>query len=176
VTLPIRAVSDGDFAAVAALTNEYILNTAIHFGVEPVTANELRDAWLPKRERYPFLIAVDASNEFLGYAKAGVWRERAAYRWTAEVGVYVIERAQRSGVGRALYARLIADCRARGLHSLVGGITLPNEASVRLHEAIGFVKTAFFAQAGWKFGRWHDVGFWQLMLLPPEVVANERMP
>jgi phosphinothricin acetyltransferase len=159
----IRSVEDADWPAIADLTNHYIEHTAVHFGYEPVTPTELRDLWWPKRDLYPFLVAADGAR-FLGYAKAGLWRERAAYKWTAEVGIYVARDAQRTGVGTRLYQALIDECRERGFHSLVGGITLPNEPSVRLHERVGFVKVAHFAHAGFKFGAWHDVGFWQVML------------
>jgi phosphinothricin acetyltransferase len=161
----IRTVEEGDWEAIAALTNAYIVGTAVHFGYEPVTGAELRAAWWPKRERYPFLVADDTrTGAFLGYAKAGSWRERAAYQWTAEVGIYVVADAQRRGVGRRLYGALIEACRARGFHSLVGGVTLPNEPSCALHEAMGFRRVATFARAGWKLGRWHDVAFYQCML------------
>jgi L-amino acid N-acyltransferase YncA len=159
----LRTVVDADWPAIADLTNHYIAHTAIHFGMDPVTPQELRELWWPKRDVYPFLVAAEGSR-FLGYAKAGVWRERAAYKWTAEVGIYVARDMQRIGLGTQLYRALITACRERGLHSLIGGITLPNESSVRLHERVGFVKVAHFAQAGFKFGAWHDVGFWQLML------------
>ncbi len=174
--MKIRPVADPDFEAIAELTNFYIEGTAIHFGYEPVTAQELRDGWWPKRARYPYLVAVTEQGSLLGYAKAGVWRERAAYRWTAEVGIYVQPDSQGRGLGKVLYGQLVDECEARGLHSLVGGITLPNERSVRLHEALGFRKVAHFERAGWKFGRWHDVGFWQRMLAPAAQPAAESMP
>lgn len=176
MTALVRAVDDLDFSAIAALTNIYIAGTAIHFGYEPVSDQELRDAWWSKRERYPFLVATDDDGQFLGYAKAGPWRERAAYAWTAEVGVYVVESAQRRGVGKSLYWHLIEACRERGFHSLVGGITLPNDPSVRLHEAMGFRHVATFRDAGWKFGRWHDVGFWQVMLADGSAPAQAFSP
>ncbi|MBL9150286.1 MAG: N-acetyltransferase [Phycisphaerae bacterium] len=163
MAVEIRTVEDSDWPAIADLTNHYIEHTAIHFGYDPVTPNELRELWWPKRDLYPFLVAADGTR-FLGYAKAGVWRERAAYKWTAEVGVYVARDTQGAGVGTRLYQALIDACRERGFHSLVGGITLPNEPSVRLHERVGFVKVAHFAHAGYKFGAWHDVGFWQVKL------------
>lgn len=172
----LRAVADADFPPIAELTNFYIATSPIHFGIDPVTPAELRDAWWPKRDRYPFLVASDADGGFLGYAKAGVWRDRMAYKWTAEVGIYVERHNQRRGVGRALYARLIELCRDRGFHSLVGGITLPNEPSVRLHEALGFRKAGHFERAGWKFGQWHDVGFWQLMLRDGTHPADPSLP
>lgn len=159
----IRPVQHADFDAIAALTNHFIAHTAIHFSYEPVTAAELRSAWEKSRATHPYVVA-ETGGALVGYAKAGVWRERAAYQWSAEAGVYVDPAAQRRGVGRALYEALIENCRSRGFHSLIGGITLPNEASVRLHEACGFTHVGTVRQAGWKLGAWHDVGFWQLML------------
>lgn len=162
----VRPVADDDWERIAALTNIYIRSTAVHFGYEAVTGAELRDAWWPKRKRHPFLVAADAAGAFLGYAKAGTWRERAAYSWTAEVGVYVEPAAQGRGVGRTLYAHLVEACRAKGFHSLVGGVTLPNEASCALHRAAGFAHVGTYREAGWKLGAWHDVAFFQLMLQP----------
>ena len=174
----IRPVRPEDFEAIAALTNHFIVNTSIHFGYEEVSAAELRASWKKSKRKYPFLVAeVDGAypaprragtgppqSRFAGFAKSGVWRDRAAYQWTVEGGIYVSPALHRRGVGRRLYGALIDECRRCGFHSFVGGITLPNEASVRLHEAMGFVKVGQFKDAGWKFGAWHDVGFWQLML------------
>jgi len=171
IAIRLRPVEDPDFAAIAALTNVYINTTVVHFGYEPVKADELRDAWRAKRTLYPYLVAVDDHGDFLGYAKAGPWRERAAYQWSVETGIYVVERAHGCGVGRTLYAALIDACRERGFHSAIGGITMPNDASVRLHEALGFQQIATFRQAGWKFGAWHDVAFFQLTLRDGSHVA-----
>lgn len=160
----VRPVTSDDFDAIAALTNVYIRDTAIHFGETSVTAAELRDGWAASRERHPFLVAEDDDGTFLGYAKAGSWRTREAYRFTAEVGIYVEARAQRRGVGVTLYAALIEACRAKGFHVLIGGITMPNEPSVRLHERLGFERIGVFPEVGRKFDAWHAVGFWQLTL------------
>lgn len=171
----IRPVRPADFEAIAALTNHYIEKTSIHFGYEPVTAEEMRASWEKTKGKYPYLVAEENGADparsagppkarLAGYAKCGVWRDRAAYQWTAETGIYVAPASQRRGVGRRLYAALIDECRRCGFHSLVGGVTLPNEPSVRLHESMGFVKIGQFADAGWKFDAWHGVGFWQLML------------
>lgn len=130
---------------------------------------------MPTRERYPYLVATDARGTFLAYAKAGVWRERTAYRWTAEVGIYAIAGIRGKGVGGALYRSLIEACRERGFHMLVAGITMPNETSVRLHERIGFRHVGTFARVGWKFGRWHDVSFYELPLADPSVAADPRL-
>jgi phosphinothricin acetyltransferase len=162
--MAIRAVEVGDFEVVAAITNHYIASTAIHFGYEPVKAEELRLAWEKGRGLYPFLLLTDEAGGVIGYAKAGKWRERAAYDRTAEVGIYLRHDLIGRGMGGPLYAAMIEACRAAGLHSLIGGIALPNDGSVRLHERLGFVHTGTVREAGWKFGKWHDVGFWQLML------------
>jgi L-amino acid N-acyltransferase YncA len=161
--LSIRPANAQDFDAVAALTNHFIVHTSIHFGTEPVTAAELRASWEKSAGVYPYLVA-ESEGRFAGYAKAGVWRERAAYRWTPEAGIYVEEWTRGKGVGTALYRALLNELTARGFESVIGGITLPNDASVRLHERCGFVKVGHVARAGWKFGAWHDVGFWQAML------------
>ena len=161
----IRPVQAADFDAIAALTNHFIQHTAIHFGYQAVSPSELRMPWESSRSRYPFLVA-EVEGRFAGWAKSGVWRDRAAYQWTAESSVYVEPSFHRRGVGRTLYAALIDECRRCGFHSLIGGITLPNDASVCLHESMGFRKVSQVAHAGWKFDAWHDVGFWQLMLQP----------
>jgi phosphinothricin acetyltransferase len=160
----VRPAQASDFDAIASLTNHYIVHTSIHFSYDPVTPAELRAIWEKYLDRYPWFVAAEVGGRLLGYAKAGVWRDRTAYSWTPEVGIYVQPDVHRRGVGRALYGRLLEDLRARGFHSVIGGITLPNQASERLHEAMGFVKVAHFKDAGWKFDAWHDVGFWQVML------------
>jgi phosphinothricin acetyltransferase len=93
-----------------------------------------------------------------------VWRERAAYQWTAEAGLYIADAARGHGLGRALYAALLDELARRGFRSAIAGITLPNPASVRLHEALGFTPVGVFEDAGWKHDRWHAVGFWQKRL------------
>lgn len=159
----IRPAEARDFAAIADLTNTFIRDTAIHFGAVEQSPDELIAIWEATRPTHPWLIA-ELDGRFAGFAKAGVWRERAAYRRTAESAVYVATFARRRGVGRALYQSLIDDLRSRGFHTLVAGITLPNAPSVALHESVGFRHVATFSEVGHKFDRWHDVGFWQLML------------
>jgi phosphinothricin acetyltransferase len=156
----IRPARADDFQTIAAITNHYIANSAIHFAYEPVTEAELRSAWERTRELYPWLVT-DAGREILGYAKSGVWRDRTAYSWTCEVGLYIAEHARGRGLGRALYDALLAQCAERGFRSAVAGITVPNSASTALHQRCGFHRVGTFADAGWKNGAWHAVEFWQ---------------
>jgi phosphinothricin acetyltransferase len=111
----------------------------------------------------PWLIAAEA-DEILGYAYATKWRTRSAYRHSAEVTVYVDPRHVRRGVGFSLYARLFPTLEILGIHAVMAGIALPNEASVALHEVFGMQKAAHFSQVGFKLDRWIDVGYWQRML------------
>ena len=161
--MPVRATIETDFPAIAALTNVFIRASAIHFGYAEVSESELVEMWQSTRATYPWLTA-EVDGTFAGYAKAGVWRSREAYQWTAESGIYVAEACRARGVGRMLYGELIEELRRRGFHSVIGGVTLPNAASVRLHESLGFEFVGKVRDAGHKLGVWHDVGFWQLML------------
>ncbi len=162
--MPIRDAIAADFDAIADITNHYILHTPIHFGYEAQSGAELRAGWEKARHTHPFLVLLDDAQSIIGYAKAYRWRERAAYDRIAESGIYLRNGLQGRGLGKPLYAALIHACRDKGMHSLIGGIALPNPASIRLHESLGFVPTGVVRQAGWKFNAWHDVGFWQLML------------
>lgn len=159
----IRATGEGDFDAIAAITNHSILHTAVHFGYDAVTGDELRKTWREGLAVYPWFSAV-VGDRVVGYAKAGVWRTRPAYRWTCEVGLYLSHEVRGRGLGTRLYGALIEELKVRGFHSAVGAITIPNEASIRLHEKLGFVQVGVFRDSGYKFGTWHDTGFWQLML------------
>jgi L-amino acid N-acyltransferase YncA len=159
--MSIRAVHNDDFDAIAAITNHYITTSAIHFGYEPITAAELRAAWAA-HPRHPYL--VDDRDGVVAYAKATPWRERAAYAWTAEVGIYVAADARGGGIGRALYVALLEACVAAGFRSVVAGITMPNAASVALHARLGFEPVGTFRDAGWKHNAWHAVAFFQKML------------
>ncbi len=156
----VRDFAAGDVAPANALTNHFIEHTTTHFGSTPATDDAFAAVWEKGRVRYPWL-AAEVDGGFAGYAKAGVWRERDAYARTAETGLYVADGLRGKGVGKALYAALFERLRALGFHAVVAGVTLPNEASVRLHEAVGFRKVGVFHAVGHKFGAWHDVGFWE---------------
>ncbi len=170
-----RLATAGDFASIASITNHYIRTTAIHFGTEPVTADELRESWRQYEARYAWVVG-EHGGEVVAYAKASSWRSRAAYQWTAETGVYVREDRRGHGFGRAVYGPLLAVCRAQGFRSLIAAVTLPNEASAKLHHELGFAAVGVVHHAGWKLHAWWDVGFYQLSLGGPEPATPLRSP
>ena len=109
----------------------------------------------------PWLVAEDDSGKVIGYAYASKWRERFAYRFSAEVTAYLSPNYLGNGVGTQLYEALFSELKLRSIHSVIGGITLPNQASVALHEKFGLEKAAHFKEVGYKFNQWLDVGYWQ---------------
>jgi phosphinothricin acetyltransferase len=157
----IRDACADDFSAITAITNHYIQTTTIHFAYEPLADHYLHDLWASSRERYPWVVAEDDNRLVVGYAKSGVWRDRAAYAWTTEIGLYVAPTHQRRGLGGALYERLLAELARRGFRSAIAGITLPNDPSRALHAAFGFDSVGVVRDAGYKSGAWHDVEFFQ---------------
>lgn len=170
----IRLAGENDFESIAAITNHFIRTTAIHFSYDDVPVGELRTLWREHQDLYPWLVS-EVGGTIVAYSKAGQYRARTAYRWTTEIGIYVDHAWIGKGLGLPLYSRLIAVCKAQGFHSVIGGIALPNEPSVRLHEKLGFQHCGTVARAGRKFDRWHDVGFWQLALQPAEQPPGELL-
>ena len=174
----LRLATEDDATACLAIYGPVIEGTAISFELEPPSLEEMRERIRVILERTPWLVVEDEAAVW-GYAYAGPFRARPAYQWTTEVTVYVHPRHHRKGVGKALYTALLSALRALGYRSAVGGMTLPNPASMALHEALGFRAVGAFKAAGFKFGGWHDVGFWQLELRgheaplgPPRLVAS----
>lgn len=159
----IRACTTQDAAAVAAIYDYYIRETVITFEEKPVPADEMARRIDDVVARLPWLVW-DENGAVLGYAYAAPWKQRSAYRFTVETTVYVAADRRGRGIGRKLYAALLDELRGRGLRSAVGCIGLPNRASIALHEKLGFREIGRFVEVGRKFGRWVDVGYWQLML------------
>lgn len=159
----IRAATPADAPALAAIYNPYIRDTTITFEEDPVTAEEMAARVARVAEAYPWLVW-EEQGRVLGYAYASAWRARAAYRHSAETAIYVARGEHGKGIGTALYRALLGELRARGFHLVLGGLALPNEASVRLHERLGFRKAGHMHEAGRKFGCWIDVGFWERLL------------
>ncbi len=159
----IRACAAGDAPALCAIYNHYVRDTVITFEEAPVAAPEMAQRIVDAATRFPWLVA-EEDNEVVGYAYATPWKARSAYRFSVESTVYVAPSQTGRGVGTALYRELIDALRKQGVHSVVGGIALPNAASITLHEKLGFKKIGQFVEIGRKFDRWVDVGYWELIL------------
>jgi L-amino acid N-acyltransferase YncA len=160
----IRQVRDTDAADIARIYNGYVRDTCITFETDPLDAWEMAQRIAETRAlALPWLVA-ETSGQILGYAYASKWKGRCAYRFAVETTVYLDPAQAGRGIGATLYDALIAAVRACSMHVAIGGIALPNEASVRLHERLGFRKVGHFEQVGFKQDRWVDVGYWQLML------------
>jgi L-amino acid N-acyltransferase YncA len=160
----VRAAAPKDADAVAAIYNYFVLRTIVTFEEEPVSPAEIaRRMEEVRTASLPWLVA-ERTGAVEGYAYATAWRPRRGYRYSTEVTVYVAPGEGGRGIGSVLYAELIPALQARGIHAALGGIALPNDASVALHEKFGFKKVAHFEQVGVKFDRWIDVGYWQRIL------------
>ncbi len=165
-TLRIRDVQpERDAAACAAIYAPYVEQTAISFEARPPDALEMEARIAGYVATHPWLVA-EEGGEVVGYAYACPHQERAAYRWAADVSVYIASNRRGEGLGRSLYERLFVHLRRQNFQIASAGITLPNDASVGLHEALGFLRVGISPRIGWKGGRWHDVSWWQLELAP----------
>ncbi len=171
----IRVATAADGAATAAIYAPIVRDTAISFEVDPPDAAEMARRIEETSRRYPWLVA-DRDGEAIGYVYAGPHRARAAYGWSVETTVYLHEEARGRGVGRALYRSLLALLELQGAHAAYAGITLPNEASVGLHEALDFALVGVYREVGWKLGAWHDVGWWHLPLAAHDAAPAELRP
>jgi L-amino acid N-acyltransferase YncA len=154
-----------DAAACAAIYAPSVRTGTASFEEEPPTAEEMGRRIAATSGTHPWLVA-ERDGAVAGYAYATAHRGRAAYRWAADVAVYVDAGRLRSGVGRELYAALLPLLARQRLHVACAGITLPNDASVALHEAAGFEPVGIYRAIGYKRGAWHDVGWWQARLRP----------
>lgn len=165
----------------AAVYAPYVSDGVASFEEQPPDADEAARRIARVSARYPWLVA-DDDGAIAGYAYASEHRERAAYRWAADVTAYIARDHHRRGIGRALYGALLELLRRQGVQVACAGITLPNHASVGLHEACGFERVGVYRRIGWKAGAWWDVGWWELELIapgnepPPEVGPPAALP
>lgn len=161
----IRAAVAADAARIVSVYNYYIANTVVTFEEQSLGSDEMAGRILEVQAAgLPWLVAEDASGDIPGYAYASRWNGRCAYRFAVEITVYLAPGATSRGLGSQLYEALFAELRARSMHVVIGGIALPNETSVALHEKFGMEKVAHFSEVGFKFDRWVDVGYWQGIL------------
>jgi len=171
----IRMATPADGASTSAIYGPYVREAVTSFEIEPPSAAEMARriegilAWAP------WLVCEDQGGP-IGYAYASRHRDRAAYQWSVDVAVYVDARHHRRGVGRALYEVLFPLLRLQGFYVAHAGITLPNAASVGLHERAGFRPVGTYPAVGWKLGAWCDVGWWQLPLQPRPATPSPPVP
>jgi L-amino acid N-acyltransferase YncA len=171
----LRIAREADAEGVAAIYAPMVRDTAISFEVDPPDVDEMRRRIRSTLATHPWLVCAD-DDEVRGYAYASRHRDRAAYRWSADVTVYVHAQARGRGIGSALYAALVPMLTRQGFRRAYAGITLPNHASVSLHESAGFTRLAVYAGVGWKLGAWHDVGWWERALAPEVERPGEPEP
>lgn len=165
MTVAIRVATPADAEAVRSIYSPSVTVSHTSFELEVPSAEAIAARIAALEGRLPWLVC-EEDGAPMGYAYAAPFRDRPAYAWTVETSVYVDGAHHRRGVGRALYRALLGCLRLQGYRMVIGGIALPNDASVALHESFGFRRVGTFSAVGFKFGGWHPVGFWELDLLP----------
>jgi L-amino acid N-acyltransferase YncA len=162
VAMKVRAATEGDAAACAAIYAPYVTDTAITFETEPPTVEQMAERIAVAERTHAWLVLEDLDEaRVVGYAYAGPFKERPAYRWSCEVSIYLETGRRRTGGGRVLYEALFSRLADRGYRTAVAGMALPNDASAGLHRAVGFEPVGMFRRIGWKHGRWLDVAWMQ---------------
>jgi L-amino acid N-acyltransferase YncA len=166
VAMKVRAATEEDAAACAAIYTSYVTDTAITFEFEPPTAEQMAERIAAAERTHAWLVLEDLEDDgrVVGYAYGGPFKSRPAYRWACEVSIYLETGRRRTGGGRALYEALFSRLAERGYRTAIAGMALPNEASEALHRALGFEPVGTYRRIGWKHGRWHDVAWMQRTL------------
>lgn len=157
----IRPFHIKDTETLLNIYNYYVLNSIVTFDIEPLSLDAFTEKVNRINAKYPFIV-FEENEEVLGYAYGSKWRPKPAYNNTVESTVYVKHGAHGKQIGTKLYAELLELLKQENYHVVLGGLTLPNKASVKLHEKFGFKQVAHFKEVGLKFDKWQDVGFWQL--------------
>ena len=160
----MRDVKLSDAESIADIYNHYIRKTIITFEENEITKKDIESRILTVESSGLPWIVVENNNKIQGYAYAGNWSERSAYRHTVESTVYLSPFEKSKGLGTQLYRELLSRLKEKSIHSVIGGISLPNPASIALHEKFGMEKVAHFKEVGFKFNQWVDVGYWQIKL------------
>ncbi|WP_260740510.1 arsinothricin resistance N-acetyltransferase ArsN1 family B [Tunturiibacter lichenicola] len=160
----VRYATTDDSGQICDIYNHYISKTLITFEEQPVPPEDMVQRIQETLQSLPWLVW-EEEQQLLGYAYASKWKGRCAYRYSVESTIYLHSDSVGKRIGSQLYSALLTDLRQRQFHTVIGGIALPNEASVALHEKFGFEKIAHFREVGKKFDHWIDVGYWQLILL-----------
>ena len=159
----IREVKVEDAKEIAEIYNYYIQNTIVTFEEISISTEEMKGRIVAIASKFPWLV-YESEGRIKGYAYGGEWKSRSAYKYSLESSVYLKHDESGQGIGTALYKELLEQLSARDFHAVIGGISLPNEMSIALHEKFGFKKIAQFNEVGYKFDKWIDVGYWELIL------------
>lgn len=159
----IRNITLNDTEDICNIYNEYVKNTIITFEEQPVEAEEMKTRISNLIQNYPWLV-YEENKKVIGYAYANRWKSRSAYRHSVESTIYLDSHYVGKGIGSKLNKELINILKDKSIHSIIYGVSLPNDASIALCEKFGFRKVAHFKEVGYKFGRWIDVGYWELIL------------
>lgn len=159
-----RDAAAADASRLAEIYNHYVTTTIVTFGSEPVTDEQMAADIAAADPRRPLLVWEDADGTVAGFAQASSWQARCAFANTVETTVYLDPERVGGGRGSRLYTALLDRLRSAGLRTALGGIALPNPASIALHEKLGFTKAAHLERVGDKLGQEIDVGYWQLIL------------
>lgn len=168
----IRLANEQDASQMLAIYAPIVRETTISFELEPPNEMEFQQRIERYQQQMPWLVCeIDA--EVVGYAYASPYRTRAAYQWSVESSVYVSENYRRKGIAKVLYASLFKLLQLQGFYNVVAAIALPNQPSVAVHEAAGFLPKGVLCRVGYKFGQWHDIGFWQLSLQPEQCTESD---
>jgi phosphinothricin acetyltransferase len=175
MTARIRVATPDDARDILAIYVPYCISSHVSFEVVAPSQHQMRERIERITPRFPWLVG-EIDGTVSGYVYASQHRERAAYRWAVDVAVYIAAASHRRGLGRALYTSLFAILREQGFFQAYAGITLPNPGSEGLHRAVGFQPVAVFPHVGYKLGRWLDVGWWRLQLMPEIDDPAEPVP
>lgn len=159
----MRPVTVADAQQLVAIYNYYVIHSIVTLDLVPFSVQDFEEKINTISSQFPFIV-YEENDEILGYAYAGTFRTKPAYNKTVELTIYLKQHALGKQIGKKMYSELIQQLKAENYHVLIGGLTLPNDASVKLHEGFGFEKVAHFKEVGYKFDKWHDVGFWQLTI------------
>jgi phosphinothricin acetyltransferase len=158
----LRNVGPEDASQICEIYNYYVQNTIITFEESLVSEDDMKSRIVQSLKKYPWIV-YEKNNLILGYAYASEWKSRCAYKHSVETTVYLQQDAKRNGIGTLLYKNLMEQLGRNNVHAAIAGIALPNDASIALHEKLGFKKIGLFKEVGYKFGNWIDVGYWELI-------------
>lgn len=171
----IRTATIQDAAKILEIYSPFVKDTPVSFETEVPSIQEMQNRISETTEKFPWLV-YEKEGQVTGYAYANPHRSRCAYAWSVEVTLYMDPRFQRLGIGKKLYEKLFELLREQGAVNVFAGITLPNEASIGIHEALGFQKIGQFKDIGFKLGKWWNTGWWQLQLQKPKEPKQLLVP